>query len=65
MNQHDETDPVYKRGYEDGKRDATKPGYWITKNGITFCSECQTMGSITWKCCPVCETKMDGGSEDG
>lgn len=58
MNEHDATEQAYKRGYEDGKRDATKPGYWITKNGITFCSECMTCGLPHWKRCPVCEAKM-------
>lgn len=28
------------------------------------CSECQTVGSPSWKCCPVCEAVM-GGAEDG
>ena len=29
-----------------------------------FCSECKTLGSPQWKCCPVCTAKMDGGNED-
>ena len=29
-----------------------------------FCSECQTLGSPQWKCCPVCMARMDGGNED-
>lgn len=42
-----------------------KRGYWVIKNiknskyRYCFCSECKTMGSTEWKCCPVCETKMD------
>ena len=28
------------------------------------CSVCQTEGSPQWKCCPVCEAKMDGDSHD-
>jgi hypothetical protein len=64
MNTHDATEQAYKRGYEDGKRDATKPGYWITKDGITFCSECMTCGLPHWKRCPVCEAKMGRRKED-
>lgn len=30
-----------------------------------FCSECKTLGSPQWKCCPVCTALMDGGNEDG
>ena len=29
------------------------------------CSECRTLGSPQWKCCPVCTARMDGGNEDG
>lgn len=25
-----------------------------------FCSECKTLGSPQWKCCPVCTARMDG-----
>lgn len=31
MNQHDSTEQAYKRGYEDGKRDAVKHGEWDVK----------------------------------
>ena len=24
------------------------------------CSECETLGSPQWKCCPVCTARMDG-----
>ena len=71
MDIHAATEQAYKRGYEAGKWDAVKHGHWIVeqiKNSnyrYCVCSECLTMGSITWKCCPVCETKMDGGCEDG
>ena len=36
-------------------------GRWITdrNNSYSFCSECKTQGSPRWKCCPVCEAKMD------
>ena len=41
-------------------------GRWIIahmKNSeykYCFCSECQTLGSPRWKCCPVCTARMDG-----
>ena len=38
-------------------------GRWLPQilNGtrIWDCSECKTIGSPEWKCCPVCEAKMD------
>ena len=38
-------------------------GRWIVRNkgmnNWVDCSECGTIGSTHWKCCPVCETKMD------
>ena len=30
----------------------TKPRQWVE------CSECNTVGSPLWKCCPICEAKM-------
>ena len=39
-------------------------GRWIThnkgQNNWVECSRCNTVGSPCWKCCPVCEAKMDG-----
>lgn len=63
----------YIKGYEDGKRDSGKRGHWIIHssghgaNATNWaeCSECLTCGSPHWKVCPVCETKMDGGKENG
>lgn len=42
--------------------DVLRPhGRWVTHdNGITECSECHTLGSPQWKCCPVCTAMMDG-----
>ncbi len=42
-----------------------KRGHWIKhrigrRTEIWSCSECTTMGSPSWKCCPVCTTFMDG-----
>ena len=38
-------------------------GRWIVRNkgmnNWVDCSECGTIGSPNWKCCPVCEAKMD------
>ena len=38
-------------------------GRWIVRNkgmnNWVDCSECGTIGSPHWKCCPVCEVKMD------
>ena len=40
-----------------------KRGSWVHKillgEQTWFCSECKTIGSPTWKRCPVCEAKMD------
>ena len=52
----------YLKGVEDTKREFEmneRKGYWIQKNGVTFCSVCQVCGSIHWKRCPVCEAKME------
>lgn len=42
-------------------------GRWITwnkgQNNWCECSNCNTVGSPSWKRCPVCEAKMDGGKE--
>ena len=35
-------------------------GRWITHdNGMTECSECHTLGSPQWKCCPACTAMMN------
>lgn len=42
-------------------------GHWIVRhkgmNNWVDCSECGTVGSPHWKCCPVCEVKMDGDAD--
>lgn len=44
-----------------------KPGRWLPRHGRgnnwVECSECQTVGSPFWKCCPVCEAKMEVGGD--
>lgn len=60
----------YRKGYEDGKRDAVKHGRWVfgTANHREYmkCSVClksQTpTGVFTY--CPNCGARMDG-AEDG
>jgi hypothetical protein len=52
----------YAKGYEDGKNDSRKNGYWVkrTHSGVSWheCSECHICGSPQWKACPVCDAKM-------
>lgn len=42
-------------------------GRWLPQivlgTRVWDCSECKTIGSPTWKRCPVCEAKMDGDAE--
>ena len=45
-----------------------KRGHWIRHrvgrwDSTWSCSECETMGAPSWKCCPVCTAFMDGDSE--
>lgn len=41
-----------------------KRGRWLPQvllgQRVWDCSECKTLGSPHWKCCPVCEARMDG-----
>lgn len=41
-----------------------KHGRWLPQRflgrGVVDCSECATLGSLQWKWCPVCGSKMDG-----
>ena len=43
-------------------------GRWIQynkeNNNWVECSECNTVGSPLWKCCPVCTAMMEGKHED-
>lgn len=71
MDLHTATEQAYKKGYakgfEDGKRQAGKCERWIIHRSGTGknlrvwaeCPVCRVTGSPQWKCCPVCETKMD------
>lgn len=34
-------------------------GRWIVHGNSCECSNCNTVGSPHWKCCPVCEVKME------
>jgi len=44
--------------------DLRPQGRWIQHNkghnNWVECSECNTVGSPFWKCCPVCTAMMDG-----
>ena len=57
----------YKAGYDDAMA-TLKHGHWNEHRngrwGSTWtCSECETLGCPSWKCCPVCTAFMSG--EDG
>ena len=45
-----------------------KHGEWLKRDlfgkTICSCSECDTIGSLMWKRCPVCEAKMDGAPKE-
>lgn len=70
MRPEDATEQAYKNGYEDGKRDAVKHGWWIEKYhenplGGFFrfhCSECAASKpvAITTNFCSNCGARMDG-----
>lgn len=58
----------YKAGYDDAMA-TLKRGRWVDRimvgrEHLWFCSECDTMGSPTWKCCPVCTAFMDGKGDN-
>ena len=46
---------------EDTPTVEVKHGRWIWQPQFkqAVCPECKTLGSLRWKCCPICETKMD------
>ena len=57
----------YAAGYADAMA-TLKRGYWIEYrvsrwDATWSCSECGTLGSPQWKCCPVCTAFMDGEGE--
>lgn len=73
MKEHDATELAYKKGYaagyEAGKRDAVKHGWWIavpssdmTTGNAYKCSECNKMrfGSFMPNYCPNCGADMRG-----
>ena len=55
------------REHIDHAPDAMKRGRWIPhnkgQNNWVECSRCNTAGSPFWKCCPVCEARMDGDED--
>ena len=58
----------YQAGYENGKRDAVRHGYWIRLNRKSFstcdsfwqCSECRHENARRTDYCPHCGAEMDG-----
>lgn len=72
MKEYDATEIAYKNGYEDGKKDAVKHGYWYTltdcANAGTYCSVCnkkvykEHYANVKEKSkfCPNCGSIMDG-----
>ena len=61
---------AYHKGYEQGKKDAIKHGYWIQSSGTEYlevsCSECGYKVNYFWSgwqdalYCPKCGARMDG-----
>ena len=54
----------YSAGYAAGRRSVERNhGRWVPQlflgKKVFGCSECQTLGTRSWKSCPVCDTKMD------
>ena len=51
------------KGMKAADVESVRHGRWVHKillgEHTWFCSECKTIGSPTWKRCPVCEAKMD------
>lgn len=74
MNEHDIAEQAYKNGYsagyEAGRRSVgeRKHGRWLPQillgQRVWDCSECKTLGSPQWNCCPICCADMRG-TEDG
>ena len=53
----------YRAGWNDAMA-TRKRGHWIRHrvgrwDSTWSCSECETMGAPSWKCCPVCTAFMD------
>lgn len=71
MNIYDATEQAYKNGYQQGKQDAVKHGYWEQLDEEHFnCTQCATvfekekettMYTIhkLWRYCSRCGAKMD------
>ena len=51
------------KGMKAADVEPVKRGMWLPQivlgTRVWDCSECKTIGSPTWKRCPVCEAKMD------
>lgn len=70
MTKHEATEQAYKKGYDDGKRDAVKHGTWscVFFKDIGFsayqCSECEKFGDSDTSYCPHCGAKMSHKESD-
>ena len=70
---NDDEDYLTEFGCEDfkdrNKYEEVKYGRWLPQillgQRVWDCSECATLGSPSWKRCPVCERKMEGENNDG
>ena len=53
------------KGMKAADVEPVRHGRWLPQivlgTRVWDCSECKTIGSPTWKRCPVCEAKMDEG----
>lgn len=70
MNAYDAAEQAYKRGYEQGKKDARKKGRWDkpVEHGLPFkanhlgvvCSYCCSWSDNDYNFCPHCGADMKG-----
>jgi hypothetical protein len=67
MKEYEATEIAYKRGYEQGMKDAVKHGRWESKGSNIYCTNCGKGYRISvggpnvflFKHCPECGAKMD------
>lgn len=60
--------PICDSFKDRNKYEEVKYGRWLPQillgQRVWDCSECATLGSPSWKRCPVCEAKMEGENND-
>lgn len=66
MNAYDASEQAYKRGYEQGKKDARKKGRWVWDERFHdyTCSECHNWDLKTPNFCSNCGAEMRGEEDD-